>query len=57
MMSNRDFFVGAVFGVFVGASMTGLLFGTAQRAELIHRGLAGYCATDGRFAFNGECGE
>lgn len=44
----------------VMAGVLGIMIGTTvqtltDRASLVDRGLAEYCATDGRFAFKGEC--
>lgn len=45
----------------ISALVTSMALGAAAisqdwKAALIQRGLAEYCATDGRFAFKGECG-
>ena len=57
MMGDSDFFAGVLVGFVVGAALIGSTFNISYRADMIDRGLAGYCADNGRFAFNGECGE
>ena len=39
----------------IAATMVLFIIDDHFRADLIQRGLAEYCATDGRFAFKGEC--
>jgi hypothetical protein len=53
----EGFWTGAIFGVIAGWGMALAISSHDYRADLIQRGLAEYCATDGRFAFKGECGE
>lgn len=49
------FFFGCMIGVIIGAIMAIERMAFHAKADLIQRGLAEYCAADGRFAFKGEC--
>ena len=49
--------IGVILGSIIGTIVVLALSERDHRADLIQRGLAEYCATDGRFAFKGECGE
>lgn len=49
--------IGVILGSIIGTIVVLELSERDHRADLIQRGLAEYCATDGRLAFKGECGK
>jgi hypothetical protein len=51
----EEFIFGVVLGLIVGATFLGLTTSTGWKTDIVDRGLAIYCPTDGQWAWVGEC--
>ena len=49
------FIFGLTLGALFSAPLTYATVNSSYKSDLINRGQALYCPTDGQFAFNGEC--
>ena len=49
------FTFGLAMGVLLSALLTSAILSSSYESDLINRGYALYCPTNGEFAFKGEC--
>jgi hypothetical protein len=50
-----EFIFGAVAGLIVGCALFGSMINSGWKTDIVNRGLAIYCPTDGQWAWVGGC--